>query len=140
MNRKKTYWFDQPKFPGAYNLAVCPFLSPVDGRLKFSVPDSGIWQLTGKVVTDGEDYFEFQCDDSIMHARGGLYKFTALNIKDFRKGAYKWISMWEEIANACYNTDDLHYWYRKNWPNTFLQEFYNFEMQERMRKGTPSNC
>ena len=23
----------------------------------------GVWNLTGKVVLDGDDYFEFQCDD-----------------------------------------------------------------------------
>lgn len=140
MDRRKTYYFEQPKKPGMMNLAVCPCLSPIDGRLVFGVPDSGTWALTGKLIQDGEDKFIFRCDDTVMGARGGTYYFTALDIKTFRKSTKMWVSAGEEIATACNNTDDLHYWYRKNWPPVHLQEIYDFETQERMRKGTPSNC
>jgi hypothetical protein len=140
MDHRKVYWFDQPYFPGALNVAVSPIIDPRDGRLCFMVPGdgppwSGIWCLTGKVIKDGDDYFEFQCDDSVMHARGGTYKFTALDIETFRKETYKWISQGKEIAECCQDTADLHFWFRKNWPNTCVYEIGEWEMKENQRKG-----
>ena len=41
--------------------------------------------LISMVVLDGDDYFEFQCDDEVMHRRGGTYKFCALDIATFRR-------------------------------------------------------
>ena len=50
MNDRKTDWFDQPYLPGVKNIAVSPKIDPRDGRLCFSVPDSGIWGLVGEVI------------------------------------------------------------------------------------------
>ena len=68
MDDRKTYWFEQPHMPGMFNVAVQPIVDPRDGRLHFAVPDSGIWALTGKVIKDTGDYFEFECNDSVMGA------------------------------------------------------------------------
>lgn len=66
MDYRKAYWFEQPHMPGMFNVAVQPIVDPRDGRLHFAVPDSGIWALTGKVTKDTGDYFEFECNDSVM--------------------------------------------------------------------------
>ena len=89
MNQKKAYWFEQPYIPRMKNIAVAPLIQE-DGRLSICVPGddppwSGVWNLTGKVVLDGDDYFEFQCDDEVMKRRGGTYKFYALDIDTFRR-------------------------------------------------------
>ena len=74
MDERKAYWFEQPYMPQMKNIAVAPVILE-DGRLSFCVPGddgppwSGVWNLTGKVVLDGDDYFEFQCDDEVMHRR-----------------------------------------------------------------------
>lgn len=135
MDDRKTYWFEQPHMPGMFNVAVQPIVDPRDGRLHFAVPDSGIWALTGKVIKDTGDYFEFECNDSVMGARGGTYKFSALNIKTFRKETWKWIAQGKDIAECCQNTADLHFWYRKNWPNSRVAEIGAWEMEENRRKG-----
>lgn len=135
MDSRKTYWFEQPYLPGCFNLAVCPIIDPRDGRLCFSVPGSAIWALHGKVTKDEGDYFEFRCNDDLMGARGGTYKFSALDIKTFRKSTCKWITEGDIIEKVCRNTDDLHYWYRKNWPNTRIYEIGEWEMRENERKG-----
>lgn len=135
MDYRKAYWFEQPHMPGMFNVAVQPIVDPRDGRLHFAVPDSGIWALTGKVIKDTGDYFEFECNDSVMGARGGTYKFSALNIKTFRKETWKWIAQGKDIAECCQNTADLHFWYRKNWPNSRVAEIGAWEMEENRRKG-----
>ncbi len=135
MDDRKTYWFEQPHMPGMFNVAVQPIVDPRDGRLHFAVPDSGIWALTGKVIKDTGDYFEFECNDSVMGARGGTYKFSALDIKTFRKETWKWIAQGKDIAECCQNTADLHFWYRKNWPNSRVAEIGAWEMEENRRKG-----
>lgn len=135
MDDRKTYWFEQPHMPGMFNVAVQPIMDPRDGRLHFAVPDSGIWALTGKVIKDTGDYFEFECNDSVMGARGGTYKFSALDIKTFRKETWKWIAQGKDIAECCQNTADLHFWYRKNWPNSRVAEIGAWEMEENRRKG-----
>lgn len=135
MDDKKAYWFEQPHMPGIFNVAVQPIVDPRDGRLHFAVPDSGIWALTGKVIKDTGDYFEFECNDSVMGARGGTYKFSALDIKTFRKETWKWIAQGKDIAECCQNTADLHFWYRKNWPNSRVAEIGAWEMEENRRKG-----
>lgn len=135
MDDRKTYWFEQPHMPGVFNVAVQPIVDPRDGRLHFAVPDSGIWALTGKVIKDTGDYFEFECNDSVMGARGGTYKFSALDIKTFRKETWKWIAQGKDIAECCQNTADLHFWYRKNWPNSRVAEIGAWEMEENRRKG-----
>lgn len=135
MDDRKTYWFEQPHMPGMFNVAVQPIVDPRDGRLHFAVPDSGIWALTGKVIKDTGDYFEFECNDSVMGARGGTYKFSALDIKTFRKETWKWIAQGKDIAECCQNTADLHFWYRKNWPNSRVAEIGTWEMEENRRKG-----
>lgn len=135
MDDRKTYWFEQPHMPGMFNVAVQPIVDPRDGRLHFAVPDSGIWALTGKVIKDTGDYFEFWCNDSVMGARGGTYKFSALDIKTFRKETWKWIAQGKDIAECCQNTADLHFWYRKNWPNSRVAEIGAWEMEENRRKG-----
>ena len=135
MDDRKTYWFEQPHMPGMFNVAVQPIVDPRDGRLHFAVPDSGIWALTGKVIRDTGDYFEFECNDSVMGARGGTYKFSALDIKTFRKETWKWIAQGKDIAECCQNTADLHFWYRKNWPNSRVAEIGAWEMEENRRKG-----
>lgn len=135
MDDRKTYWFEQPHMPGMFNVAVQPIVDPRDGRLHFAVPDSGIWALTGKVTKDTGDYFEFECNDSVMGARGGTYKFSALDIKTFRKETWKWIAQGKDIAECCQNTADLHFWYRKNWPNSRVAEIGAWEMEENRRKG-----
>ena len=90
MDERKAYWFEQPYMPQMKNIAVAPVILE-DGRLSFCVPGddgppwSGVWNLTGKVVLDGDDYFEFQCDDEVMHRRGGTYKFHALDVDTFRR-------------------------------------------------------
>ena len=104
MDDRKTYWFEQPHMPGMFNVAVQPIVDPRDGRLHFVVPASGIWALTGKVIKDTGDYFEFECNDSVMGARGGTYKFSALDIKTFRKETWKWITQGKDIAECCQNT------------------------------------
>lgn len=139
MNRRKVYYFEQPKMPGCMNVAVCPCLSPIDGRLVFEVPGSMVWRLTGKLIQDGEDKFIFQCDDKVMGARGGTYYFSVLDIKTMRGSAKRWIAAAEEIGQACNDTNDLHYWYRKNYPPNHLQEIYDYEMRQRKRKGKESN-
>lgn len=135
MDYRKAYWFEQPHMPGMFNVAVQPIVDPRDGRLHFAVPDSGIWALTGKVIKDTGDYFEFECNDSVMGARGGTYKFSALDIKTFRKETWKWIAQGKDIAECCQNTADLHFWYRKNWPNNCVAEIGAWEMEENRRKG-----
>lgn len=135
MDYRKAYWFEQPHMPGIFNVAVQPIVDPRDGRLHFAVPDSGIWALTGKVIKDTGDYFEFECNDSVMGARGGTYKFSALDIKTFRKETWKWIAQGKDIAECCQNTADLHFWYRKNWPNSRVAEIGAWEMEENRRKG-----
>ena len=135
MDYRKTYWFEQPHMPGIFNVAIQPIVDPRDGRLHFAVPDSGIWALTGKVIKDTGDYFEFECNDSVMGARGGTYKFSALDIKTFRKETWKWIAQGKDIAECCQNTADLHFWYRKNWPNSRVAEIGAWEMEENRRKG-----
>lgn len=135
MDYRKAYWFEQPHMPGMFNVAVQPIVDPRDGRLHFAVPDSGIWALTGKVTKDTGDYFEFKCNDSVMGARGGTYKFSALDIKAFRKETWKWIAQGKDIAECCQNTADLHFWYRKNWPNSRVAEIGAWEMEENRRKG-----
>ena len=135
MDYRKAYWFEQPHMPGMFNVAVQPIVDPRDGRLHFAVPDSGIWALTGKVIKDTGDYFEFECNDSVMGARGGTYKFSALDIKTFRKETWKWIAQGKDIAEGCQNTADLHFWYRKNWPNSRVAEIGAWEMEENRRKG-----
>lgn len=135
MDDRKAYWFEQPRMPGMFNVAVQPIVDPRDGRLHFAVPDSGIWALTGKVIKDTGDYFEFECNDSVMGARGGTYKFSALDIKTFRKETWKWIAQGKDIAECCQNTADLHFWYRKNWPNSRVAEIGAWEMEENRRKG-----
>ena len=135
MDDRKAYWFEQPHMPGIFNVAVQPIVDPRDGRLHFAVPDSGIWALTGKVIKDTGDYFEFECNDSVMGARGGTYKFSALDIKTFRKETWKWIAQGKDIAECCQNTADLHFWYRKNWPNSRVAEIGTWEMEENRRKG-----
>lgn len=135
MDYRKAYWFEQPHMPGVFNVAVQPIVDPRDGRLHFAVPDSGIWALTGKVIKDTGDYFEFECNDSVMGARGGTYKFSALDIKTFRKETWKWIAQGKDIAECCQNTADLHFWYRKNWPNSRVAEIGAWEMEENRRKG-----
>ena len=135
MDDRKAYWFEQPHMPGIFNVAVQPIVDPRDGRLHFAVPDSGIWALTGKVIKDTGDFFEFECNDSVMGARGGTYKFSALDIKTFRKETWKWIAQGKDIAECCQNTADLHFWYRKNWPNSRVAEIGAWEMEENRRKG-----
>lgn len=135
MDDRKAYWFEQPHMPGIFNVAVQPIVDPRDGRLHFAVPDSGMWALTGKVIKDTGDYFEFECNDSVMGARGGTYKFSALDIKTFRKETWKWIAQGKDIAECCQNTADLHFWYRKNWPNSRVAEIGAWEMEENRRKG-----
>lgn len=135
MDDRKTYWFEQPHMPGMFNVAVQPIVDPRDRRLHFAVPASGIWALTGKVIKDTGDYFEFECNDSVMGARGGTYKFSALDIKTFRKETWKWITQGKDIAECCQNTADLHFWYRKNWPNSRVAEIGAWEMEENRRKG-----
>ena len=135
MDDRKAYWFEQPHMPGIFNVAVQPIVDPRDGRLHFAVPDSGIWALTGKVIKDTGDYFEFECNDSVMGARGATYKFSALDIKTFRKETWKWIAQGKDIAECCQNTADLHFWYRKNWPNSRVAEIGAWEMEENRRKG-----
>lgn len=135
MDYRKAYWFEQPHMPGMFNVAVQPIVDPRDGRLHFAVPDSGIWALTGKVTKDTGDYFEFECNDSVMGARGGTYKFSALDIKTFRKETWKWIAQGKDIAECCQNTADLHFWYRKNWPNSRVAEIGAWEMEENRRNG-----
>lgn len=135
MDDRKTYWFEQPHMPGMFNVAVQPIVDPRDGRLHFAVPASGIWALTGKVIKDTGDYFEFECNDSVMGARGGTYKFSALDIKTFRKETWKWIAQGKDIDECCQNTADLHFWYRKNWPNSRVAEIGAWEMEENRRKG-----
>ena len=135
MDYRKAYWFEQPHMPGMFNVAVQPIVDPRDGRLHFAVPDSGIWALTGKVIKDTGDYFEFECNDSVMGARGGTYKFSTLDIKTFRKETWKWIAQGKDIAECCQNTADLHFWYRKNWPNSRVAEIGAWEMEENRRKG-----
>lgn len=135
MDYRKAYWFEQPHMPGMFNVAVQPIVDPRDGRLHFAVPASGIWALTGKVIKDTGDYFEFECNDSVMGARGGTYKFSALDIKTFRKETWKWIAQGKDIAECCQNTADLHFWYRKNWPNSRVAEIGAWEMEENRRKG-----
>ena len=119
MNQKKAYWFEQPYVPRMKNVAVAPLIQE-DGRLSICVPGddppwSGIWNLTGKVILDGDDYFEFQCDDKVMHMRGGTYKFHALDIDAFRNETCWWISEGKQIAECCRTTEELHQWYLDHW-------------------------
>ena len=61
MDERKAYWFEQPYMPRMKNIAVAPVILE-DGRLSFCVqgdggpPWSGVWNLTGKAVLDGDDY------------------------------------------------------------------------------------
>lgn len=119
MNQKKAYWFEQPYIPRMKNIAVAPLIQE-DGRLSICVPGddppwSGVWNLTGKVILDGDDYFEFQCDDEVMHRRGGIYKFHALDIDTFRRETCQWISEGKQITECCRTTEELHQWYLDHW-------------------------
>ena len=68
-----------------------------------------------KILLDGDDYFEFQCDDEVMHRRGGTYKFHALDVDTFSRETCQWISQGKEIADCCKTTEELHEWYLKPW-------------------------
>ena len=94
------------------NIAVAPYIQE-DRRLSICVPGddppwSGVWNLTGKVILDRDDYFEFQCDAEVMHRRGETYKFHALDIDTFRGETCQWISQGKEIADFCKTTEELH--------------------------------
>ena len=119
MNQRKVYWFHQPYMPGMKNIAVAPYIRE-DGRLSFCVPGddpmwSGIWNLTGSVILDGEDSFVFACDDEVMHRRGGTYRFYALDIDTFRQEICRWVSEGKAIAKRCGTTEELQEWYLANW-------------------------
>jgi len=95
MDEKKSYWFEQPYMPRMKNIAVAPVILE-DGRLSFCVPGdggppwSGVWNLTGKVVLNRDDYFEFQCDDEVMHRRGGSFMHWILLHSDGKPaGGYR---------------------------------------------------
>ena len=119
MNQKKAYWFEQPYIPRMKNIAVAPLIQE-DGRLSICVPGddppwSGVWNLTGKVILDGDDYFEFQCEDEVMHRRGGIYKFHALDIDTFRRETCQWTSEGKQVTECCWTTEELHQWYLDHW-------------------------
>ena len=120
MDSDKTYWFEQPYLPGSYNIAVQPFLG-ADGRLHFSVPMGKYWALTGKLIKDERDYFEFQCDDNEMRARGGTYKFTSLTLEKVRNS--RWIPAKDDILQTCQTDEELHQWYRIHWPNERIRKY-----------------
>ena len=74
MDERKAYWFEQPYMPQMKNIAVAPVILE-DGRLSFCVPGddgppwSGVWNLTGKIVLDGDDYIY----ESIGHLVGWCF-------------------------------------------------------------------
>jgi len=74
MDERKAYWFEQPYMPRMKNIAVAPVILE-DGRLSFCVPGddgppwSGVWNLTGKIVLDGDDYIY----ESIGHLVGWCF-------------------------------------------------------------------
>ena len=73
MDERKAYWFEQPYMPWMKNIAVAPVILE-DGRLSICVPGddppwSGIWNLTGKVILDGDDYIY----EGIGHLVGGCF-------------------------------------------------------------------
>ena len=74
MDERKAYWFEQPYMPRMKNIAVAPVILE-DGRLSFCVtgddgpPWSGVWNLTGKIVLDGDDYIY----ESIGHLVGWCF-------------------------------------------------------------------
>ena len=88
MDERKAYWFEQPYMPRMKNIAVAPVILE-DGRLSFCVPGdddppwSGVWNLTGKVVLDGDDYF--------LHEKGAkhLSPFRGSNGRKDSNGVFK---------------------------------------------------
>lgn len=48
----------------------------------FGPPWSGVWCLTGEVIQNQKEEFEFRCDDSVMGNRGGTYHFKLLTMKN----------------------------------------------------------
>ena len=74
MDERKAYWFEQPYMPRMKSIAVAPVILE-DERLSFCVPGddgppwSGVWNLTGKIVLDGDDYIY----ESIGHLVGWCF-------------------------------------------------------------------
>ena len=101
MHTDKVYWFEQPKLPGCYSIAVSPRLAPEDYRLHFSVPGSGTWALAGELVSDDVESFVFKCDYAVMGARGGTYRFQVLTLETFREMGYQHVARGREIAESC---------------------------------------
>lgn len=135
MDKRKVYWFALPADPKQIGIAVQPFMDNRDGRLKFQVTGSGCWQLTGKLLEDSDEKIVFQCNDEVMGARGGTYTLNLLTIKEFRGKLKRHVSDGDTIAQVCSDTNDLHFWFRRNWPNTELPDFERWQMEENRRKG-----
>ena len=114
MDSDRTYWFEQPYLPGSYNIAVQPFVG-TDGRLHFSVPYGKYWALTGNLIKNEGNYFEFCCDDAVMGARGGTYKFTILTLDKIKDS--RWIPEKNDVLRECQTDEALYQWYREHWPN-----------------------
>ena len=135
MNSMNVYWFRVPKRPRIVGIAVQPFLDPRDKRYRFGVTGSGYWNLTGKMIAETKEKVVFQCDDSVMGARGGTYELNLLTLEEFRDWIKDHVAAGDKIAETCKSTDDLQYWFRKNWPNNLIEEYTEWLMEENERKG-----
>ena len=137
MDERKAYWFEQPYMPQMKNIAVAPVIledgRPVDmvfnplgvpSRMNVGQIFECSLGLAGDLLDrhyriapfdERYEHFEFQCDDEVMHRRGGTYKFHALDVDTFRRETCQWISQGKEIADCCKTTEELHEWYLKHW-------------------------
>ena len=127
MNNRKIYWFKLPKDPDIVLVAVQPFIDPEDGRLTFYIPNEDVWRLPGKMIADTEDKIVYDCS---LHAHGGIYELNVLTLQEFRKTVKRYVAEGDTIARVCKNTDDLHYWYRKNWSYPNYWEYEKWKMED----------
>ena len=140
MERGKVYWFDIPYLPGMQNIAVSPYIRK-DGRLCFMVPGnfgppwSGVWCLTGEVIQNQKEEFEFRCDDSVMGNRGGTYHFKLLTMEKYREHRRGWYEDHEEVLKCYQGTGALQKWFLKHWPNPAETEEMQAPMNDVIKWG-----
>lgn len=83
----------------------------------FGPPWSGVWCLTGEVIQNQKEEFEFRCDDSVMGNRGGTYHFKLLTMEKYREHRRGWYEDHEEVLKCYQGTGALQKWFLKHWTN-----------------------
>ena len=135
MIERNVYWFRIPKYLENICIAVMPFYDTRDKRLKFEVTGDGTWNLDGTLVEYTEESIIFRCNDKVMGAHGGTYHLHYLTYEDFCRKIKRHVASGGIIADACHSTDDLHFWFRKNWRNREFDGYSYYIMMDNSHKG-----